>query len=89
MERGAFLIGGDEQADGTLVPGVSGQKILDGGDKRRQRGFHVGRAAPVEMAVTDLGLEGVALPGLARAGGHDVGMAGKHHQRLGRAASRP
>jgi hypothetical protein len=89
MERGTFLVGGDEQADGTLVPGVFGQKILDRGDKRRQRGFHVSRAAPVKITVADLGLEGVALPGLAWTGRHDVGMAGEHHQRLGGTASRP
>jgi hypothetical protein len=45
--------------------------------------FHVAGAAPKQAAVAVRGGEGRHCPtGCQRAGGHDIGMAGKHHGRV-------
>ena len=51
--------------------------------------LHVGRAAAVQHAVADGGHEGVGLPLLERAGGHDVRVAGEAEHRAAAAARRP
>ena len=89
MHRRAFLVRGNQQADGAFMLGMFGHKILNARDKRGQRGLHVSRATAVQVAVAHLGLVRVAFPGLARAGGDDIGMPGEHHQRLGAAAHGP
>jgi hypothetical protein len=87
--RDTFLVGGEQQRDRPVVPRVCRHERLGGGHERRNRAFHVGRPAPVEPAVAHLGAERVAVPGVERAGGHDVGVAGEAHQRPGLAAPQP
>ena len=89
VDRRAFLVGGNQQADRALMVRVLRDEILNRGDERRQRALHVGGAAPVQETVAHHGRERVAGPLLRRAGRHDIGVAGKHHQRLGAAAPRP
>ena len=85
----AFLVRGEQEGDRAAVVGVFGDVGFGGGDEGSQRGFHVRRAAAVEQAVTDFGNKGVALPLLARAGRHDVGVAGKAEERRRGTATRP
>jgi hypothetical protein len=89
VDRRAFFVGGDQQADRALMVGMLPDKILDRGDERRQRALHVGGAAPVQQSVAHLRRERVARPLPARAGRHHVGVAGERQQRLDGAAPRP
>ena len=89
VHRRAFLVRGDEQADGALVLRMRGHEGFGGGDERRDRALHVGGAAAVEHAVAHLRLERVAMPILARTGRHDISVTGEHHHRLAVAAFGP
>ncbi len=71
VDRLAFLVAGDDQAD-RAGQGVCARHCSDEG---RDRAFHVDRAAPVEQVAMAGGREGVARPALARR--HDIDMAGK------------
>ena len=48
--------------------------MLDGDDKRRQRGFHVGGAAAIQESIADRRRERVGMPGFERSRRHDVGV---------------
>ena len=71
MDRRAFLVAGDDQAEHAGIGGDA----LRGGDETGDRALHVDRAAPVQQVAADLGGEGAAMPALA--GRDDVEMAGK------------
>ena len=58
-------------------------------DECGERSLHVGSAAAVEHLIPDRRHERVARPLLERPGRHDVGVAGKAHQRNCGAAPRP
>ena len=59
------------------MAGAGGEECLDGGEHGGKATFHVGRAAAVQQAVANGGLERVAVPFLERTGGHHVGVAGQ------------
>ena len=65
--RGPFLVAGDQEGDGAPVMRVRPHELLGGGHHGGQAALHVGRAAPVEHAVADAGLEGLGAPFLQRA----------------------
>jgi hypothetical protein len=69
-----------------VVPGVSGDERLRGGDHRREPALHVRRAPPVEHAVADGGGERVVGPFLERTGRHHIGVAGEAEHRAVRAS---
>ena len=74
--RRSFLVGGDQQRDRSAESAVRGrQQALDRDHERRDRGFHVGGAAAVQIAVALRRNEGIGVPGLERARGHDIGVA--------------
>ena len=64
-------------------------EALDRRDERGERALHVGRAAPVQVAVAHDRHERIGAPRLARPGRHDVGVAGEADERRARAAPRP
>ena len=64
-------------------------KAFAGGDEAGDAGFHVGRTAPVELAVALGGLKRRGCPGFGRAGRDNVCMPGKAYQRRAVAAPRP
>jgi hypothetical protein len=78
VDRRAFLVAGDQEGDGQGRVGMGRQEFLDRHHHGRDRGFHVGGAAPVHLSVAMAGRERVAEPLVERAGGHDVGVAGEH-----------
>ena len=69
--RRAFLVPGDDEADG---PGL-GRHPRSGGDHGGNGPFHVHRAAPIEQIAATFGRKGRAGP--AFAGRHHIDMAGK------------
>ncbi len=74
----AFFIAGDEEADGALVLRVIGDEALHGDDHARQAALHVRCATAAEHAIfIDAHVEWLVLPGVQRAGGHHVGVAGE------------
>jgi hypothetical protein len=87
----AFLVTGDQEGDAALVLRMVGDEALDGDDHRRQAAFHIGGATSAEHALLiDQRGEGGVLPGLQRAGGHYVGVAGEaQHRTVLLAVGRP
>ena len=78
----AFLVAGDQEGDGALVVRVVGDEALHGDDHARQAAFHVRCATAAEHAVfIDAHVERLVLPGVQRAGGHHIGVAGKTQHR--------
>ena len=73
----AFFIGGEQEAERAGKVRMSGEKGFDRRDRRGQRGFHVGRTAPVEHAVADFRAKGGEVHLSSGPVGNDVGMAGK------------
>src|SRR5690606_1539399 len=88
--RRAFLVAGDEKADGTLVVRVVGDEALHRDDHARQTALHVRCATAAEHAVfVDTHIERLVLPGIQRAGGYHVGMAGEAQHRAVATTSGP
>ena len=58
VDRGAFLVAGDDEADRSRLGGQSG----DRGDHAGDRALHVDRAAPPDLAVNDFCSEWVMCP---------------------------
>ena len=85
----AFFVGGEQQGNAAGVVGVRRDEAFNGGHEGGQRGFHVGRAAAVEVAVALGRDERIGRPALDRAGRHDVGVAGKTQHRAAAAAMGP
>jgi len=85
----AFFIAGDQESDGAGVVRAGQREFFHRHHHRCNRGFHVRRAAAVQLAVAVAGPEGIGLPLLARTGRHHVGVAGKHQQRPRRAFACP
>ena len=74
----AFLVAGDQQADGprkAVIPGF--KKPRRGGGETGDRGFHVRRAAAVKPVALDLGGEGIDGPFVRVAHRHHVGVPGE------------
>ncbi len=88
--RRAFLIAGDQKGDLSLVVRMVGGEAFHCDDHGGQAAFHVCRAATVEHALlVDARTERRVLPGLQRAGGNHVGMAGEAQHRAFVAANGP
>ena len=85
----AFLVRGEQEGERAGMLRVGGDEGLGRGQHRCQRGFHVGRAAPVEHAVTDFRGEGRRGPQVQRSGRHHVGVAGEDEQRPGACRGAP
>ncbi|MCY1448189.1 hypothetical protein D9M71_648430 [compost metagenome] len=86
----AFFIAGDEEGDGALVLRVFGDEALDRHQHGREAAFHVRRATAAEHALlVDQGIEGLVLPGLQRAGGYNVCVAGEAEYRAVATTDRP
>ena len=78
----AFFVTGDQKCDLALVVRVVADKAFSGHQHGCQAAFHVGRATAAKHAVfIDQCVERVVLPGLDRAGGHHVGVAGEAQYR--------
>ena len=71
VERGPFLVPGDDEADRACVR----LDIRGGCDHRGDRAFHVDRAAPVEQVSAHFRLECIAVPAIARR--DDIKVPGK------------
>jgi len=84
----AFFVAGDQEGE-TALDRPRREQALDRADHRREAGLHIRCAAPVEHAVADFGLEGIAQPLLERAGRHHVGMPGEDAQRRAAAIGGP
>ncbi len=76
----AFLVAGDQEADRAGVVRMHGDEFLGGHHEPGDRGFHVGGAAAIELAVAVGRLERVGAPLLHGAGRHHVGVAGEDQQ---------
>ncbi len=85
----ALLIGSNQEADAAAVPGVGADKVFAGHEHGREAAFHVGGAATVEHALAQCGFEGRAIPAGFGAGGHHIGVPGKHQQGAAVSAHRP
>jgi hypothetical protein len=85
----AFLIGGEEKRDRARMLRALGDERFRGDDERGDGGLHVRRAAPVELAVTDRGHEGIGMPFGQRPGRHHIGVAGEADDGLRGTAARP
>ena len=81
VDRRAFLVAGEQQADDALAGGTRG-----GGDEGGDRALHVDRAAPVEQIAANFGREGARGPAFARR--HDIEMPGEGEMRAAGAAHR-
>lgn len=76
----AFLIAGDDEADGSFVGRMDCDEITGGDDHGGDWGFHVGRTVSVKATVPYGGGERIGCPFCGRIGGLDVGMAGEDSQ---------
>ena len=88
VDRGAFLVAGEQEGDAPLRR-LRGQQPFAGRDHRRQAALHVGRPAAVQHAVGDPRLERRMRPRRQRSGRHHVGVAREHEQRSLAAAHGP
>ena len=86
VDRGAFLVGRDQQRDRAAVLRMGRHEFLGRHHEGGDRALHVGRAVRKTVALGRR--ERVALPFLARARRH-VRVAGEHRQRGGASAPRP
>ena len=78
----AFFVTGDQESDRTLVVRVVGDEAFGGDQHGCQAAFHISGATAAEHAVfIDQRVERVVLPGLYRAGGDHVCMAGEAQHR--------
>ena len=89
VDRGAFLVAGDQVGDRALVLRVRLHEVFGGRDHGGERALHVGGAAAKQQAITHCGLERVAFPFFERAGGHHVGVSREAQHRAALAARRP
>ena len=89
VDRRALFVGREEERDRAGGVRMRGDEGLDRGDERRERAFHVRRAAAVEPAVALGRHERVGLPRRERAGRHDVGVTGEAHERTRAPAAQP
>jgi hypothetical protein len=86
VDRGAFLVARDQQADRAAEAGAArGEEALRRGDEGRDRALHVRGAAAVERAVVDLAGEGRDRPAVEVADRHDVAVAREAEMRAARA----
>ncbi len=85
VDRRAFLVAGDQQADGTVEFATLGQESRDGRDKGADSALHIRRAPAVENAVRDLGPEGRLAPAGRFADRDHVDMAREAEIRRARA----
>ncbi len=85
----ALFVGREKESDRAPGIGMRGDESLDGGDERRERTFHVGRAPTVQPTVTFGRGKRVRLPGGERACRHDVRVAGEAHERTCASAAQP
>ena len=76
VDRRAFLVAGDEKAERSGKRPL-GDEAQGGGHSCGDAAFHVARAAAPELAVGDLGREGIEPPARDLAGRDDVGVAGE------------
>ena len=89
VDRRAFLVGSDQQRDGSRGLRMRDDEAFHRGHERRQRALHVRGAAAVEPALALRRHERIGLPSVARAGGHDIGVSGEADQRTRGTAARP
>ena len=76
VDRGAFFVAGDEEADRARERAL-GDEAQGGGDRGGDAALHVAGAAAPELAVRDFARERVEPPERLVAGRHDVGVAGE------------
>ena len=86
VHRIAFFIARDEQADGPARGPMFSNVLRRRGRERGDGAFHIRRAAAVEAALDDLGLEGLRCPTLAH--GNHIGMPGEAEVRSSCAEAR-
>ena len=79
----AFFIAGDEKGDGQSRLRVCSKKLFSRHHHGGNRAFHVGCAATVKQAIAVAGRKRWRGPLRQRAGGHHVGVAGKHQRGRG------
>lgn len=82
VDRGPFLVSGDQKTDRSLRSPLGRQIVGNRGHESGDRPFHIGRAAPVQDAVGNLACERIPSPGRAVADRHHVGVAGENEVRL-------
>ena len=85
----ALFVAGNEQGYRANVIGIRFDERFSRRYKCRHTGFHIRRAAAKELAIALARLEGVGMPFVERAGGDNIGMAGKTKQWLGVAPTCP
>ena len=85
----ALLVRGQQQCHAARMIRMRGDEPFQRNDERRDAAFHVRRATAVQQPVPDLRLERIAVPGLARPGRHDIGMAQQHQRRAAIAMGSP
>ena len=85
VDRGAFFVAGDEEADRAFERAF-GDETQGGGDRGGDAALHVAGAAAPELAVGDFARERVEPPDRFIARRHDVGVAGEGE--IGRAQRR-
>src|SRR5437899_1937468 len=78
VDRGPFLIAGDEKADRAVEPALALCQEARGGSGEGADGpLHVGGPAPDQLAIDDGRVIGIDAPMILVAVGHHVGMAGE------------
>ena len=77
IDRGAFLVTRDEEADRALRPPMALEIAGRRSDEAGDLAFHVDDTSAEEPPITDLGAERVCRPGVQVTWRHDVGMPGE------------
>ena len=76
VDRGAFFVAGDEEADRARERAL-GDEAQGGGDRGGDAALHVAGAAAPELAIGDLGRERVEPPERLVARRDNIGVAGE------------
>ena len=81
IDRGAFLIAGDEIGDRAFVTGMGADELLRRREHRGESALHIGRATAVKDSIADGRHERVRTPFLERPGRHHIRMSGEAQHR--------
>ncbi|MNV33779.1 hypothetical protein D3C71_1251600 [compost metagenome] len=77
----AFLVTGQQHRQRAGMIRMGGHELFGRHHEGSHTAFHIGRATPVQHAITDLRIERITGPGRDRAGRHHIGMPEQHQHR--------
>ena len=81
VQRVALFVGSNQKRNAALMIGMFGNETLAGGNETGNAGFHIRRAATIQMTLTLGRFKRGRIPFFNRTCRHDVGMSCKAEHR--------